>query len=78
MIYHGIIFIQNKKITQKSNRDCFKQKKEKTKMDAHIQYGLHRAGDQCRPHNFYHHLFQNIYIVISYFVLSLTKTMPDW
>ena len=35
MICHGIIFIQNK-MTQKSTRDPFKQKKEKTKMDAHI------------------------------------------
>ena len=71
-------------MTQKSTRDCFKQKKEKTKMDAHIQYGLCRANDQCRPHNFYHHLFQNIYIyiyiyiVISYFDPTLTETMPDW
>ena len=31
MIYHGIIFIQNEKMTQKSTRDCFKQKKEKKK-----------------------------------------------
>jgi len=44
-------------MAQESTRDCFKQKKEKMKMDADIQYGLHGASDQCRPHNFYHHLF---------------------
>ena len=53
-------------MTQKSTRDYFKQKKEKTKMDAHIESGLHSAGVQCRPHNFDHHLFQNIYLNISH------------
>ena len=37
MIYHGIIFIQNKQMTQKSTRDCFKQKKEKTKMEKYLR-----------------------------------------
>ena len=65
-------------MTQESTRDCFKQKKEKTKMDADIQYGLRGIGDQCRPHNFYHHLFQKIYVVTGYFDSTLTETMFDW
>ena len=68
-------------MTQKSTRDCFKQKKEKKKWKTTYSIdfvGLVISADPTISIIICFRIYIYIYIVISYFDSTLIETMPNW